>query len=208
MVVKINRRAKGRWETLLPNDVDATFDYVGYDTFSVPTIGFTRIGTQSSTPLFLRLLDFAPQALAQRGAEEQQMAIAKSKWLAYTVLVGLIPIFSRFLIWLVTKEGSIEPFAAQEFIAFGLVLLISNINEIEHLSGVDRPWKTAQNGTSAFLIAIHGVLFCLTLIGGDAIEPQAIMQCVAITALASLGFSYALFNRISKIRPPHPEPGP
>lgn len=98
-----------------------------------------------------------------------------------------------------TKEGSIEPFVPQDFIAFGLVLLISNINEMEHLVAADRSWKTAQNGISACLIAVHGVLLCLTLIGGDAVDRQAIMYCVAIIALASLGFSYTLFTRISKI---------
>jgi hypothetical protein len=133
------------------------------------------------------------------------MQTARTKWLAYTVLVGLLPIFSRFLVWLVTKQGSIEPFAPQDFIAFGLVLHISNINEIEHLVGADRSWKTTQNGMSAFFIAIHGVLFCLTLIGGDAIDQQAIMYCVAAIALTSLSISYSLFNRIARIDLTHPE---
>lgn len=133
------------------------------------------------------------------------MQSAKTKWLAYTVLVGLIPICSRLLVWLVTKEGSVEPFAPQDFIAFGLVLHISNINEIEHLVSADRAWKTTQNTVSAFFIAIHGVLFCSTLIGGDAINQQAIMYCVAVIALVSLAISYSLFTRISKIQLDHPE---
>ena len=58
----------------------------------------------------------------------------KIKWLIYTVLVGLIPILSRLLIWLVTKEGTVEMLNASDFVAFGLVLHISNINEIEHIS--------------------------------------------------------------------------
>jgi hypothetical protein len=87
-------------------------------------------------------------------------------------------------------------------------LHISNINEIEHLVGANRSWKTAQNGISARLIAIHGVLFCLTLIGGDVIDRQAIMYCLAIIALASLGLSYSLFNRISRIHLTHPERSP
>jgi len=129
----------------------------------------------------------------------------KSKWLAYTVMVGLTPIFSRIVVWLVTREGCVEPFAPQDFIAFGLVLLVSNINEIEHLADVDRSWKTIQNGSSACLIAIHGVLFCLTLIGGDSINQHAIMYCVGIIALVSLGLSYSLFNRISKFSLTHLE---
>ncbi|MBT2767522.1 hypothetical protein J7J08_07705 [Stenotrophomonas sp. ISL-67] len=133
------------------------------------------------------------------------METAKTKWLAYTVLVGLIPIFSRFLIWLVTKEGTIEPFAPQDLIAFGLVLHISNINEIEHLVSADRSWKTAQNGVSAFFIAVHGVLFCLTLAGGDAVDRQSIMTCVGIIALVSLYISYCLFTRISTFHSPDQE---
>lgn len=133
------------------------------------------------------------------------MQTARTKWLAYTVLVGLLPIFSRFLVWLVTKEGSIEPFSPQDFIAFGLVLHISNINEIEHLVGADRSWKTTQNGISAFFIAVHGVLFSLTLIGGDAIDQQAIMYCVGSIALTSLAISYSLFNRIERNHLTHSE---
>lgn len=133
------------------------------------------------------------------------MKTVKAKWLAYTVLVGLTPIFSRFLIWLVTKEGSIEPFSPQDFIAFGLVLHISNINEMEHIISEEGSWKTTQNAISAFFIAIHGVLYCLTLIGGDAIDQQSIMFCVAFIALTSLSISYSLFNRIARLHPTPPE---
>lgn len=136
------------------------------------------------------------------------MQTARTKWLAYTVLVGLLPIFSRFLVWLVTKEGSIEPFSPQDFIAFGLVLHISNINEIEHLVGADRSRKTTQNDISAFFIAVHGVLFCLTLIGGDAIDQRAIMYCVAAIVLTSLSISYSLFNRIAGIHATQPKDVP
>ncbi len=56
----------------------------------------------------------------------------KVKWLIYTVLVGLIPILSRFLVWGVTEPGIVSFITASDFIAFGLILHISNINEIEH----------------------------------------------------------------------------
>lgn len=127
------------------------------------------------------------------------MKSLKTKWIAYTVLVGLIPIFLRLLIWLVTKEGSIEAFSPQDFIAFGLVLHISNINEVEHIISADGSWKTVQNSVSSFFITIHGALFCLTLIGGDAIDQQAIMYGVVLISLASLSISYSLFKRIEKL---------
>ncbi|AFJ43528.1 hypothetical protein [Francisella orientalis] len=70
------------------------------------------------------------------------MGNKKIKWLIYTVLVGLIPILSRLIVWLVTKKGSVSLFSPSDFVAFGLVLHISNINEIEHFSGIQKEWKT------------------------------------------------------------------
>lgn len=127
------------------------------------------------------------------------MQTSKSRWLAYTVLVGLIPILARLFIWLVTKEGSISPFSPQDFIAFGLVLHISNINEIEHLGDREAPWKATHNAISAVFIAIHGVLYCMTLIGGELVDESAISNCAGGIALTSLAISYTLFNRIGKV---------
>ncbi len=73
----------------------------------------------------------------------------KTKWLIYTVLVGLLPILSRLLVWAVTKEGSINIFSPSDFVAFGLVLHISNINEIEHFTNVEKEWKTAELNAAA-----------------------------------------------------------
>ena len=66
----------------------------------------------------------------------------KTKWLIYTVVFGLIPIISRLLVWGVTQHGTVSAFATSDFIAFGLILHISNINEIEHLSDDNKSWKT------------------------------------------------------------------
>ncbi len=131
------------------------------------------------------------------------MKIVKTHWLAYTILVGLIPVLSRFLIWAVTKEGSIEPFSPQDFIAFGLVLHISSINEIERYTLADESWKTIQHAVAAFFITLYGALFCLTLIGGDVVDPRSIMICVGFIALGSLFISYCLFNRISELQSIH-----
>jgi len=64
------------------------------------------------------------------------MTDKKTKWLIYTVLVGLIPILSRLLVWLVTNTGTVNILSPSDFVIFGLVLHISNINEIEHFSNV------------------------------------------------------------------------
>lgn len=124
----------------------------------------------------------------------------KIKWLIYTVLVGFIPILSRLLIWIVTNNGTIDLFSPSDFIAFGLVLHISNINEIEHYTD-DKSWKTAQNGTSIAFIAIYSVLFSLTILGGvnPVINMNIAKTCAMILALVSFLISYTVYDRLSKV---------
>lgn len=127
----------------------------------------------------------------------------KIKWLIYTVLVGLIPIISRFLVWGVTQSGIVNILAASDFIAFGLVLHISNINEIEHLSDSNKSWKTIQNGTSILFIALYSVLFCLTMLSEGVpgfVDSQVIKVCVIALAFISFSISFSIFHRISNIQ--------
>ena len=130
------------------------------------------------------------------------MGSKKIKWLIYTVLVGLIPILSRLMVWIVTKQGSVELLSPSDFVAFGLVLHISNINEIEHFSGVDRSWKTLQNGISIAFIAFYSVLFALTLVGKAIVDVQAITICTIILSIVSFIISYSVYDRISKAPSP------
>lgn len=125
----------------------------------------------------------------------------KIKWLIYTVLVGLIPILCRMLMWVVTKNGTVQPWAAADFIAFGLVLHISNINEIEHLDG-DRDWKTTQNGISIAFIAFYSVLFALSMLQGGAaslVNSNTITVCALSLATVSLLISFSIFHRLSSL---------
>ncbi|HSH24744.1 MAG TPA: hypothetical protein VLA13_04320 [Massilibacterium sp.] len=126
------------------------------------------------------------------------MGSKKVKWLIYTVLVGLIPILSRLIVWIVTKQGSVDLLSPSDFVAFGLVLHISNINEIEHFSGVDRGWKTSQNGISIAFIAFYSVLFALTLVGKTIVDVQAITICTVVLSVVSFLISYSVYDRISK----------
>lgn len=126
------------------------------------------------------------------------MAGHKVKWLIYTVLVGLIPILARMLVWAVTKEGVVKLISPSDFIAFGLVLHISNINEIEHASAVGRDWKTAQNGISIAFIAFYSVLFSLAVAGPDIVNVDAIERCTMLLSVISLVISYSVYHRISR----------
>ncbi|WP_112054906.1 hypothetical protein [Onishia taeanensis] len=127
----------------------------------------------------------------------------KVKWLIYTVLVGLIPIASRVLVWGVTQPGTISILAASDFIAFGLILHISNINEIEHLGDGEKTWKTIQNGTSILFIALYSVLFALTMLSEGVpgfVDSAVIKICVVVLAVVSFLISFSVFHRISNIQ--------
>jgi CRISPR/Cas system CMR-associated protein Cmr3 (group 5 of RAMP superfamily) len=126
----------------------------------------------------------------------------KTKWLIYTVLVGLIPILSRIFVWSVTESGVVSLIMASDFIAFGLILHISNINEIEHLADNEKSWKTVQNGVSITFIAFYSVLFALIMISEGVpsfIDIEAIKNCAVGLAVISFLISFSVFHRISKI---------
>lgn len=124
----------------------------------------------------------------------------KSKWLAYTVLVGLIPILSRLLVWLISSNDVVLPFAAADLVAFGLVLHISNINELEHVASQGKSWKTIQNGVSVIFIALYSVLFATLLLAErnpTLINSNSLLVCVAILAATSFALSLSIFHRLS-----------
>ena len=93
----------------------------------------------------------------------------------------------------------IDLLSPSDFVVFGLVLHISNINEIEHFSGVDRGWKTYQNGISIAFIAFYSVLFALTLVGKPIVDVQAITICTICLSIVSFLISYSVFDRISRV---------
>jgi hypothetical protein len=103
----------------------------------------------------------------------------------------------------VTQAGTVSILAASDFIAFGLILHISNINEIEHLSDSDKSWKTIQNGTSILFIALYSVLFSLIMLSEGApefVDYQVIRISVIILAAVSFLISFSVFHRISNIQ--------
>lgn len=128
----------------------------------------------------------------------------KVKWLTYTVLVGLIPFFSRLLIFFLTASRNIDLlFNPSDFVAFGLILHISNINELEHSNLEKKSWKTIQNGLSIVFIAAYSVLFVIAVIE-DTISPGVFNQTAVrvspmILSIPSFALSYSIFDRLAKL---------
>lgn len=130
------------------------------------------------------------------------MANRKIKWLIYTVLVGLIPVFSRMLIWIISQNRTMDMFNASDFVVFGLILHISNINEIEHFNDHEKSWKTIQNGTSIAFISFYSILYASYLLGQSnpgLINEGAMKYLSVALSLASLLISFSVYDRISKL---------
>ncbi|HHQ4571049.1 TPA: hypothetical protein ACSP3H_001912 [Aeromonas veronii] len=149
-----------------------------------------------------RRLKYAGNILHAEGeAEWGYMENKKTTWLIYTVLVGLIPIIARVLVWGMTSTGSISFFSASDFIAFGLVLHISNINEVEHLDSSEKNWKTAQNGISILFITLYSILFSLIMLTEgipNLIDIKTVSICVVSLSVISFLISYSVYDRISR----------
>ena len=130
------------------------------------------------------------------------MPSRKAKWLMYTVLVGLIPAMARILMWLISPNQDFDMLNAVDFIIFGLVLHISNINELEHFNDREKSWKTIHNGISVFLIAMYSILFAYHISGEvntDSVNYENMKRISIILGIASFLISLSVYNETSKL---------
>jgi hypothetical protein len=128
----------------------------------------------------------------------------KTKWFIYTVIVGLIPFFIRTLIALFDKQGSIEYWLnAVDFITFGLVLNLTNINELEDKQFDDKVWKTKNIGLSIVQIVIFAAIFAILNYSEFKQNPdlnlKTVKLCSFTLACVSLIFSYSIYNRLNNL---------
>lgn len=125
-----------------------------------------------------------------------------TRWLMYTVLVGLIPVILRLLVWTISQTRNMDMLNAADFVVFGLILHISIINQIEHFGDNESSWKTILNGTSIVFITGYGLLFAAYLLGqsNPGLIDQEITKYVAICiSVVSFGLGFSVYNRISKL---------
>ena len=97
---------------------------------------------------------------------------------------------------------NIAIFNTADFVVFGLILHISNINELEHFDNCQRSWKTIQNGTSVTFILWYGILFAAYLLGQSSpgLIDANITRYVAMGfSLISLLISFSIYNRVSTL---------
>ena len=138
----------------------------------------------------------------RKKVSKSNMPNIKIKWLIYTVLVGLIPVLSRALIWFISQNRTIGFLNAADFVAFGLILHISNINEIEHFNDSEKSWKTIQNGISIAFISFYSVLYACSILGQSnpgLINVKTITYFSLGLSLVSFLISFSVYDRISKL---------
>lgn len=128
----------------------------------------------------------------------------KTKWLIYTVIIGLIPFFIRSFICIFDKTGTINYWLnASDFIVFGLILNLSNINELEDKKLEDQLWKTKNIGLSVIQIVIFSSIFAIISYSdfklGKDLNEFSVKTCSIVLAFVSFIFSYSIFNRLNTL---------
>jgi hypothetical protein len=128
--------------------------------------------------------------------------MTKTKWLFYTIVLGLIPALARVLISL-TATVSVPIVTAPDLTAFGLVLAITNINGLENETTLEPDWKTKSMGISLVTIVLLACLFVASILSDTAIEvfkKKAVLYTSAAAAIAATVHSYAVWERIIAIQ--------
>lgn len=128
----------------------------------------------------------------------------KTKWLIYTVIIGLIPFLIRSFICLFDKTSSLNYWLNEtDFIIFGLVLNLSNINELEDKEIENKIWKTKKMGYSIIQIIVFSAIFSIITYSefksNTDLNIITVKTCSMVLALVSFLFSYSIFNRFNKL---------
>ena len=126
----------------------------------------------------------------------------RTSWLINTCLLGLLPAMARLVVWRI-YNGGVEPFATSDFVAFGLVLHSSNINEVNRISGSDESWKIVHNGLSIIFIVIYALVMFATIIPSSHINQKSTFNSCIWLSIVSFMLSVTVFFRsnASKAKP-------
>ena len=91
-----------------------------------------------------------------------------------------------------------------DFIILGLVLNLTNLNELENQS--KGQWKSIMIGSSAIQIAIYAGILALSYItelNDQLIEESTLFWCALVLSLGSFMLSFSIFDRLTKIPVDH-----
>jgi len=126
--------------------------------------------------------------------------VIKIKWLIYTVAIGLLPFIIRFLMFIVSESRDLNFLMNEsDFIILGLVLNITNINELQNKQA--DLWKIRVIGLTLLQIAIYSGLLALSYLteipDQKMINSDSLFICSLFLSFCSLIFSYAIYTKLS-----------
>jgi hypothetical protein len=130
------------------------------------------------------------------------MKYSANKWLAYTFLVGAIPLLTRALVWTITVQGRVAPLTVADIVAFGLVLHVSIFNELELIPNYEREWKAVMSAFSMVCVAHYGSLYAVALIGERTealVDQPRLLACSIMFLMISIFLCNEVLKRLRKV---------
>ncbi len=134
----------------------------------------------------------------------KSIIMIKTKWFIYTVLVGLIPFLIRFFIFIISNNKTSDYiFNEVDLVTFGLVLNITNINEIDGKENVESIWRTKNIGISVVMLILFAAFLGITYFSEDDkinVNRFNLKSCAVILSIVSALLSYSIFNRLNTMK--------
>ena len=128
----------------------------------------------------------------------------KCKWVIYTVIIGLIPIFLRIIMCLFSLNKDWEQLISPVDVAFfGLTLNLTNLNELNGETELTPKEKSTFIGYSVIFIvilsAIVGVLYFAEQTKGYIVDKTVVFVCSILLCIVSYLFSNAIMNKLNSL---------
>jgi O-antigen/teichoic acid export membrane protein len=119
------------------------------------------------------------------------------------VLIGLVPFFIRFLVFFILDGTNINYILNEvDMVTFGLVLNLTNINELESYQSKERMWKTTNIGISVLLLIIFAAFLMLVYLSEIQtnlnFNRNNIKYCALALGISSFFLSYSIYDKLNK----------
>jgi hypothetical protein len=125
----------------------------------------------------------------------------RTRWLVWTVIVGLIPIVVRVMVYFVAKSANLSWLMNElDYIWFGLVLCITNVNELEGKTIERQDLKTWAIGLSVVYIILFSVMLGISHLNGlqsAGLDISRIRVLSLLLAVTSFLVSWVIYSRLS-----------
>lgn len=127
----------------------------------------------------------------------------KTKWIIYTVLIGLMPFLIRLFVFMLSanREWGLL-FNPVDFIFLGLTLNLTNLNELNN-EKLEPILKLKFEGYSVIQIillsGILGILYFAEQSQKDILDKTIALVCAIACCLLSFIFSNAIMNKLNSL---------